>query len=525
MKKRGLENCKAEMTQKTGFPIGSGMTENKYDSRGRKTEEKDVLSPTEAYATQFVYDATGNVLSQIDKESNSTTYVYDELNRKIKVIDSLSNNTEYTYNDRDNLISLKDANGNVTQFEYDRDNRLIKETRPMSEITSYQYDGNGNLTQKIDAKNQKIEYEYDDSGRMIEIKNFSATDYVNPVKTVNFTYDKAGNLKTYNDGTTSAGYLYDKERERTVSGLDMRHLKIVYEYNNNGNMTSKTDQSGTTTYTYDAGNRLIQLVTPNSQLITYYYDPFGRRLWKDVKGNRTYYLYADEGLIGEYDTSGNESKTYGYAPNSTWTTNPLFQKIGTNYYWYQNDHLGTPQKIIDTSGRTVWSATYTAFGEAVVDPSSIIINNLRFAGQYYDAETGKHYNWNRYYDPKTGTYISEDPIGFEGGDVNLMAYVLNNPINYIDPLGLFTWKGWAGVIVGGVGIVTRNPALIIAGGALTIWDWYDSIQEANKKGKELAKQYEKLKKPEQDRIKELMGEEYPSNKPKKSPQEGCKNGK
>jgi RHS repeat-associated protein len=118
------------------------------------------------------------------------------------------------------------------------------------------------------------------------------------------------------------------------------------------------------------------------------------------------------------------------------------------YYFYHNDHLGTPQKIVDTSGRTVWSATYDSFGNIQIAVAEIE-NNLRFPGQYYDAETGKHYNWNRYYDPKTGTYISEDPIGFEGGDVNLYRYVNNSPQVWMDPWGLYSWgefmEDWATV--------------------------------------------------------------------------------
>ena len=101
-----------------------------YDVRGRKIAEYDVLSETEEYVTQYEYDLAGNLIQQIDKESNATQYEYDALNRKVKTIDALGGETVYTYDDRDNLIALQDANGNVTQFEYDRNKRKTKEIRP-----------------------------------------------------------------------------------------------------------------------------------------------------------------------------------------------------------------------------------------------------------------------------------------------------------------------------------------------------------------------------------------------------------
>jgi RHS repeat-associated protein len=104
-------------------------------------------------------------------------------------------------------------------------------------------------------------------------------------------------------------------------------------------------------------------------------------------------------------------------------------------YWYLNDHLGTPQQLIDQSGAVVWSARYTAYGQAMVDPASTVENNLRFPGQYYDSETGLHYNWHRYYDPETGRYMTPDPIGLEGG-INLYTYVGGDPVNWFDPEGL-----------------------------------------------------------------------------------------
>ena len=149
-------------------------------------------------------------------------------------------------------------------------------------------------------------------------------------------------------------------------------------------------------------------------------------------GQKTYFLYADEGLVGEYDSSGQEIRTYGYKPDSLWTTDPVFQKAGDIYYWYQNDHLGTPQKVVESNGRVVWAATYNSFGNCQISTEEIT-NNLRFAGQYQDAETGLYYNWNRYYDPVAGRYLRIDPI--EDG-LNLYAYVENNPVGWIDPWGL-----------------------------------------------------------------------------------------
>jgi RHS repeat-associated protein len=91
-----------------------------------------------------------------------------------------------------------------------------------------------------------------------------------------------------------------------------------------------------------------------------------------------------------------------------------------------------------SSHNVVWQAAYKTFGEAQVDASSTITNNFRFPGQYYDEETGLHYNWHRYYDPTTGRYLTPDPIGLEGG-VNSYVYVANNPLSNVDPKGLDYW--------------------------------------------------------------------------------------
>jgi RHS repeat-associated protein len=255
---------------------------------------------------------------------------------------------------------------------------------------------------------------------------------------------------------------------------------VEYTYDDNGNMTQKKIGTAAVNYIYDAANRLVKVEDDATQTVIaeYYYDPFGRRLWKEVGGTRTYFFYSEEGVIAEYDASGVEIRSYGYQPDSTWTTDPLFLKEGGTYYWYQNDHLGTPQKLVATDGTVVWSAQYTAFGEAVVDVATVI-NNLRFPGQYADDETGLHYNYFRYYDPKLGRYLRVDPTGLAGG-INVFTYAYNTPLNAVDPLGLAVWEltigGFAvagppgaatGAIVG-LGIVVGGYAVCRASGGCRV---------------------------------------------------------
>ncbi len=119
-----------------------------------------------------------------------------------------------------------------------------------------------------------------------------------------------------------------------------------------------------------------------------------------------------------------------------------FVQSGQTYHVHV-DHLGTPQALTDSVGQIAWETDYTPFG-AATGTSQGPTFNLRFPGQYYDVETGLHYNWHRYYDPDTGRYITSDPIGLAGG-INTYAYAVNNPITLSDPTGLWA----AGLNVGG----------------------------------------------------------------------------
>ncbi len=135
-----------------------------------------------------------------------------------------------------------------------------------------------------------------------------------------FTYDPVGNRLTSSD--TTGTWSYNENNELNA------HNDTSYEYDANGNMIQKTDGGLITNYIYNEEDRLTEVHDGSGSLIaSYYYDPFGRRLWKEVDGVRAYFLYSDEGLIGEYDSTGTEIKAYGYKPGSTWTTDPLFMAV------------------------------------------------------------------------------------------------------------------------------------------------------------------------------------------------------
>jgi RHS repeat-associated protein len=242
-----------------------------------------------------------------------------------------------------------------------------------------------------------------------------------------YTYDPVGNRLI---SATADNWTYNANNElQSYNGVSV-------QYDANGNTIQKNDNGAVQNFFYNEDDRLTEVQDENGDVIaTYNYDPFGRRLWKDVGGARTNFMYADEGLIAEFDGSGTQTKAYGFAPNSTWTTDPLFMKQGGQYFFYHNDHLGTPQKLANASGAISWSAVYDAFGKATVGANSTVTNNLRFPGQYFDQETGLHYNWHRYYEPKSGRYITADPIGILGG-INLFVYADLNPIDVFDPGGL-----------------------------------------------------------------------------------------
>ncbi len=221
-------------------------------------------------------------------------------------------------------------------------------------------------------------------------------------------------------------------------------------YDANGHTTRIARSGGAEKrLSYDVAERLTQVQSETGTPIgAYAYDSFGRRLKRTTASETIYFLHGEEGLLAEFDASGNPIATYGWEPQGMWGTSPVWKKEGSITYFYSNDHLGTPQLLTDASGQIVWKGRAEAFGKTTVDAASTVTNNLRFPGQYFDAETGMHYNYFTDYEPTGGRHVQSDPIGLRGG-MNGYVYVLDDPLRLLDAHGLHPAAGaWALTVLG-----------------------------------------------------------------------------
>ncbi len=288
------------------------------------------------------------------------------------------------------------------------------------------YDANGNITainNTLDATKNKA-FTYDALDRL------STATASGIWGSLAWTYDGVGNRQT--EGSNVYSYVPNTNKLSGAGGTS-------FGYDNNGNTTSQAARQ----YTYNQNQRLIQVVD-GAMTAGYTYNGNGQRVKKTVNGVTTIFHYNRDGqIIAESDSTGATTAEYVYL-----NSQPLAKIEGSSVYFYHNDHLATPQKMTDSSGSIVWAADYKPFGEATVTVSTIT-NNLRFPGQYFDAETGLNYNYFRDYNPVIGRYVESDPLGTRNGRNHLYVYVSDNPAMGIDPRGLIYFiPGYQNVIKG-----------------------------------------------------------------------------
>jgi RHS repeat-associated protein len=205
----------------------------------------------------------------------------------------------------------------------------------------------------------------------------------------------------------------------------------TYTYDSNGNMATKVDSTGTTQYLWDFENRLSSVTLPGAGgTVSFKYDPFGRRIEKTSSSTTSIHAYDGDNLIEETNATGAAVARYTQTQR---IDEPLAMLRSAATSYYQADALGSVTSLSNTAGALAQTYTFDSFGKQTASSGSLT-NPFQYTGRELDSETGLYYMRARYFDPQTGRFLSEDPIGFKGGK-NFYAYVGNNAINQTDPDG------------------------------------------------------------------------------------------
>lgn len=406
-------NCGTSIGRLCRVADASGTTDYKYNALGQLIEVKEVRGGL-TFTTAYEYDLAG-VLKKITLPSGREIDYTLNGSAQVTGVSADVNGSAVTlassiaYLPYGPMTGLTYGNGKTLSASYDQDYRPTN--RSVSGVFSHVYDtdNDGNITQKGVRT-----YTYDVLERLNAEAGGTATS---------FTYDAIANRLTETaGGTTTYTYPSTSSKLSSVGGNS-------YTYDAMGNVTD----DGTRTYVWSAAGLLKEAKIGGTTVGTYTYSANSQRTKKVAGGTTTHYVYGLGGLLyGEYDNSGVLIREY------VWLNSEPLAQIdktgGTETVTYlHTDHLMTPRYGTNSAGATVWTWDSGAFGKEASTGTATV--NLRFPGQYYDAETTLNYNWYRYYSPEIGRYISSDPIGLEAG-TNTYVYVAANPLVTIDPEGL-----------------------------------------------------------------------------------------
>jgi RHS repeat-associated protein len=430
-------------------------------------------------STGRLRDSRGRHTSVTDQNNKTTTYAYDDADRLTSVTDAANNVTTYGYDTESNLTSITDANNHTTDFAYDAYERVTKTTFPSNLSETYGYDADNNLTSKLDRNGNTIDdgasYSLDNAGNRT-----SKTDWLANV-TSNYAYDQIYELTQVTQGTnTTESYTYDPVDNRLTSvGVASYSYNseneltstsnATYAYDNNGNMLTKTDSTGTTTYAWDFENQLTSVTLPgNGGTVSFKYDPFGKRIYKQSSLGTSIFGYDGENLIEEVSSTGAVIARYSMGLK---LDEPFAELRGTTSY-YEADGLGSISSLSNSAGGLTQTYTFDSFGKQTASSGSLT-NPFRYTAREFDVETNLYFYRARYYDPSTGRFISEDPIRF---GPNVYTYVRNRPLVLRDPLGLKPSNddclkqavaGWTECLLVGGGVTGVGEATCLAACMLT----------------------------------------------------------
>uniref|UniRef100_UPI003BEF4BDB type VI secretion system tip protein TssI/VgrG n=1 Tax=Burkholderia arboris TaxID=488730 RepID=UPI003BEF4BDB len=377
------------------------------------------------------------------------------------------------------LFDYTDAGQLKTQRLQDLDERGQERDEPRA-WRAWEYDPSGQLTRLSDAWRGDRNYSYDPLARLIGVARQGSGEAKLAVTSETFRYDPAGNLLARmtggaehippaefaaigdrllrfvdDDGRTRSLFdftydghgnrigrtMYTEQEtpvEKQVSGL---MNKLLHRQETESRMDASAPIA--TRYRYDGAHQLIGIDHADGAKTEYRYDAIGRRIAKvhtpaDGQSRATLFVWDGDWMVQEVRAGANarddEAVTYIPHPDHA---GPLAKLESGRRYHYLNDHLGTPQELVDDERKVVWAADLEAYGRTTTEIANEIDNPIRFPGQYRDLESGLYYNRYRYYDPSVGRYINQDLIGLAGG-LNKFRYADANPASISDYLGLYT---------------------------------------------------------------------------------------
>lgn len=442
-----------------------------FDDFGRIVGEK---SPTTGW-TAYQWDNDDN-LTQVTNELGQTiTTTYDSYGRKI-LVQTNKEKISFNWNDKNQLTAINSNHYNI-QYQYDDNNNLVVinwrlEDKKFS--VQQKYDSKGNFIKKVLPSGIQLNYLYNQTGKLDKITRekllFNSTiafnlsdnnpyDYKSEFNlgndltqfnsfrkdgTVNFAGNKDiaySQSQPYKDGYV-IGYAYAGKSTQFVDtnlNNNQQDVKTVSQYPTNQdsyNAIGQLVKDNRYQYSYDEFGRLTEIYDLNHHLIAQYDHLItGERYKKTVFNNGKasqiiYYIYEDNLLIGEY-TSNNKDKAKEYV---YYGIQPVAMLENDHSYYLTTDHRDAVIAVTDDDKNIVWQGDIQANGFISSLKGSVEMN-VRGSNQYYDAESGLHYNINRYFSPSRNQYLTPDPVGLAVGD-DLYAFAFNRPHKFVDLDGL-----------------------------------------------------------------------------------------